>query len=177
MFGDIPITVTTAKAFRENSGNATWTFSNGTWCAKMKRSIPELHLRAGQQFRFKKSRSACSSGRLKEGSIQTLYHQTNEAAARKILASQRFRPGSHGMAGPGIYFATSKNHTSHKTTSSGVILQAQVQLGRIAFLDKHGDKSLTRAPRGYDSVCIDRDNGQEFVIYDTNQVKSIEIAY
>jgi hypothetical protein len=177
MFGNIPITVTTAKAFRENSGNATWTFSNGTWCAKMKRSIPELHLRAGQQFRFKKSRSACSSGRLKEGSIQTLYHQTNEAAARKILASQRFRPGSHGMAGPGIYFATSKNHTSHKTTSSGVILQAQVQLGRIAFLDKHGDKSLTRAPRGYDSVCIDRDNGQEFVIYDANQVKSIEIAY
>ena len=106
----------------------------------------------------------------------TLYHQTDAAAAQKILASQRFRLGSHGMAGVGIYFATSKFHTGHKTTSSGVILQARVRLGRIKTIGRAGNKSLTRPPAGYDSVCIDRDNGQEFVVYTSDQIDNIELA-
>ena len=89
------------------------------------------------------------------------------------------KPGSSGLAGGGIYFATSPEHTGHKATKTGVILEATVALGKILTLDANGDPNMTLQKleaMGFDSVCIARSvsSGQEYVVYDPDQVLSIE---
>ena len=89
------------------------------------------------------------------------------------------KPGSSGLAGGGIYFATSPEHTGHKAHKTGVILEATVALGKILTLDANGDPSMTLQKlkaKGFDSVCIARSvsSGQEYVVYDPVQVLSIE---
>jgi hypothetical protein len=49
----------------------------------------------------------------------TLYHQTNPAAANAILRSGKMMRGSAGLAGGGIYFATSKQDTDHTRRTNG----------------------------------------------------------
>jgi len=110
-----------------------------------------------------------------------LYHQTDEATAGIILRTQEFKPGSKGLAGGGIYFATTEELTGHKARASGVILRAYVRLGKILTLDADGDTrmSLHKLRRqGYDSVCIARkvSSGHEYVVYDPAQVLYIERA-
>jgi hypothetical protein len=110
-----------------------------------------------------------------------LYHQTNEAIAKIILRTQTFKPGSKGLAGPGIYFATSEKQTGHKARAHGVILRAFVRMGKILTLDADGDTrmSLHKLRRqGYDSVCIARtvSSGHEYVVYDPAQVLYVERA-
>lgn len=110
-----------------------------------------------------------------------LFHQTDEETAGIILSTQQMKPGSKGLAGGGIYFATAEELTGHKARSHGVILRAYVHLGKIKTLDANGDTKMTRDKlhrNGYDSVCIARQvsSGHEYVVYDPAQVLYIERA-
>ena len=107
-----------------------------------------------------------------------LYHQTDKKTADIIMKTQQMKPGSGGLAGGGIYFATTPELTGHKAHRHGVILEATVALGRIHTLEAAGDPSMTLQnlqSLGFDSVCIARPvlRGQEYVVYDPKQVLSI----
>jgi len=58
-----------------------------------------------------------------------LYHQTDVATSKIILQTQQMKPGNGGVAGGGIYFATTPELTAHKAQKNGVILEATVALG------------------------------------------------
>lgn len=110
-----------------------------------------------------------------------LYHQTDAATARIILQRQEMKPGTKGLAGGGIYFATTAASTSHKAVKQGIILQAYVSLGKILTLEADGDKLMTPEKLNgmhYDSVCIARkvSSGHEYVVYDPKRVLLIEKA-
>ena len=103
-----------------------------------------------------------------------LYHQTDHPTAGIILETQEMKPGSRGLAGGGIYFATTPELTGHKAHKKGVILEVTVDLGRIHTLVKR-DPTMTLQKlksMGFDSVCIARavSSGQEYVVYDPRQV-------
>jgi hypothetical protein len=107
-----------------------------------------------------------------------LYHQTDVASAYNILQTQKMKPGNGGVAGGGIYFATTPELTGHKAHKHGVILEATVALGRIHTLEAAGDPKMTLQKlkaMGFDSVCIARpvSRGQEYVVYDPKQVRNI----
>ena len=70
--------------------------------------------------------------------MSKLYHQTDPPTAEIILATQQMKPGNGGLAGGGIYFATTPELTAHKAHKRGVILEATVQLGMMHVLDKEG---------------------------------------
>jgi hypothetical protein len=106
--------------------------------------------------------------------MSKLYHQTDAETAEVILRTQRMKPGSGGLAGGGIYFATTPELTGHKAHRHGVILEATVALGKILTLDAAGDPTMTLQKlksKEYDSVCIARavSSGQEYVVYDPKQ--------
>lgn len=108
-----------------------------------------------------------------------LFHQTDSETAEIILRTQEMKPGTSGLAGGGIYFATSKELTHHKATRKGVILEATVRLGKIKTLDADGDRGMTHSKlqrMGFDSVCLARQvsSGHEYVVYDSKQVFYIE---
>jgi hypothetical protein len=106
----------------------------------------------------------------------TLYHQTDPSAADSILRDQRMLRGSGGMAGGGIYFATSPSDTQHKAKSHGVILSVKVRLGKIKTISSGGDTSITFTSlqrEGYDSVKIPRPGGTEYVVYNYDQCSQI----
>eukprot|EP00746_Dinoflagellata_sp_MGD_P026287 gnl/MRDRNA2_/MRDRNA2_16191_c0_seq1.p1 gnl/MRDRNA2_/MRDRNA2_16191_c0~~gnl/MRDRNA2_/MRDRNA2_16191_c0_seq1.p1 ORF type:complete len:241 (-),score=30.93 gnl/MRDRNA2_/MRDRNA2_16191_c0_seq1:69-791(-) len=110
-----------------------------------------------------------------------LFHQTDQATAEIILRTQEMKPGKKGLAGGGIYFATSQELTGHKAHAHGVILKAYVRLGKILTLEPEGDTKMTLGKlksHGFDSVCIARkvSSGQEYVVYDPTQVLLIERA-
>jgi hypothetical protein len=110
-----------------------------------------------------------------------LYHQTDPKAAEMILSTQRMKPGTKGLAGGGIYFATTKELTAHKAHGHGVILQAYVSLGKILTLEADGDRLMTPEKlkgMNFDSVCIARkvSSGHEYVVYDPERVLLIEKA-
>lgn len=108
-----------------------------------------------------------------------LYHQTDEGIADAIVKSQHMKPGTKGLAGAGIYFATTPELTGHKARGKGVILKAYVRLGKVLTLPEHGDTRMTLEKlrsMGFDSVCIARkvSSGHEYVVYDPSQVLHIE---
>ena len=110
-----------------------------------------------------------------------LYHQTDFATANIIIQTQKMKPGSGGLAGGGIYFATTPELTGHKAHKKGVILEATVALGRIHTLEAAGDSTMTLQKLnslGYNSVCIARavSSGHEYVVYDPKQVSAIQYA-
>ena len=121
-----------------------------------------------------RARKAAAAGGIR------LFHQTDRDIAEIILKTQRMKPGSSGLAGGGIYFATTPELTQHKAQRKGVILEATVRLGKIMTLDSDGDSSMSRPKLqrmgGFDSVCIARpvSRGHEYVVYDSKQVLSIE---
>jgi hypothetical protein len=110
--------------------------------------------------------------------MSKLYHQTDAGTAEIILRTQCMKPGSGGLAGGGIYFATTPELTGHKAHRHGVILEATVALGKIHTLAANGDPTMTLQKlksMGFDSVCIARavSSGQEYVVYDPGQVLRI----
>ena len=99
-------------------------------------------------------------------------YQTDLPTANIILETQQKKPG---LAGDGIYLATTPELTGHKAYRTGVILEVTVALGRIHTLDAIGDPTMTLQKlkaMGFDSVCIARavSSGQEYVVYDPRQV-------
>jgi hypothetical protein len=85
--------------------------------------------------------------------------------------------GSSGLAGGGIYFAESERETQGKAHSHGVMIVANVKLGRSKHVPPNGDQSITHRSlihEGYDSVMIPRPGGTEWVVYNYDQVEIIQ---
>lgn len=85
--------------------------------------------------------------RLNNGLTEKLYHQTSMAACKAIFkngkGSENFKPGSYGIAGPGIYFAVKAFHTGWKAQKFGCMIEALVQTGTVLETSYDADKSLT----------------------------------
>ena len=114
------------------------------------------------------------SGRLLGGMKKTLYHCTSKSSANSIR-SNGFRCGSSGLAGGGIYFADSVDDASRKARTQGVVLECEVNLGRVSHIGFNGDSSLSLSQLnrdGYDSVCIPR-NGTEYCVYEPWRVEVV----
>ena len=122
--------------------------------------------------------------RLQRGQVLTCYHQTSEDAAKSIISSQTFRPGTEGVAGGGMYFAVKPEETQVKTHNFGPILQCKVKLGNNKRLPYDGDKNFlpTNCRDGFerclnagvDSVSFPRNSGLEYVVYNRDQVYDIQ---
>ena len=109
------------------------------------------------------------SGRLLGGT--RLYHCTSKSSADAITRNG-FRCGSSGLAGGGIYFADSIDDASRKARTQGVVLECEVNLGRVRHIGFSGEDDLTLSRlnnAGYDSVCIPR-NGTEYCVYEPSRV-------
>ena len=105
----------------------------------------------------------------------TLYHETDQQSALSILSSQKMLRGNSGLAGGGIYFAESPLEARQKANSHGVLLSAQVRVGRCKEVHRQTDANFQdlRA-EGYDSVKIlGRATGIEYVVYSCEQVSNI----
>jgi hypothetical protein len=103
-----------------------------------------------------------------------LYHCTTKSNAASIRRSG-FRCGSSGLTGGGIYFAESIDDASRKAQSQGVVLECEVNLGRVKHVGSSGDSSLNLSQinrDGYDSVCIPR-NGTEYCVYEPSRVQVV----
>mmetsp|Transcript_21610 Transcript_21610/g.33807 ORF Transcript_21610/g.33807 Transcript_21610/m.33807 type:complete len:199 (+) Transcript_21610:192-788(+) len=112
-----------------------------------------------------------------QANTKILFHQTSEESAGRILADQRMLRGQDGLAGGGIYFALTREATNHKAQSHGVVLRCKVALGNVLEVSPEGDSSITFTnlqQHGHDSVLIPRGGGTEYVIYNWDQVLSIE---
>lgn len=106
-----------------------------------------------------------------------LYHQTNAAAAKEIVSTQKMILGSTGWAGGGIYFALTPEATNSKAHEKGVILKAKVRLGVVWYLAKTDPTMNFKklAALGADSIVLSRPTGPEYVVYHPDQVKKITI--
>ena len=112
------------------------------------------------------------SGRLLGG--RRLYHCTSRECADSIQR-HGFRCGSQGLAGGGIYFAESVADASRKAQSHGVVLECEVNLGRVMDVGSNGDNSLSLSSvrgRGYDSVRIPR-SGTEYCVYEPFRINIV----
>ncbi len=106
-----------------------------------------------------------------------LYHETDEAAASSILASQTFRCGRKGIVGPGVYFALNAEDTGHKAEHHGKKLKASVRLGKVLIIEhgqERGWNAMKVRAQGYDSVQINRRGGVEFCVYDPERITKVE---
>jgi hypothetical protein len=113
------------------------------------------------------------SGRLLGGT--RLYHCTTRSNADSIKRNG-FRCGSGGLTGGGIYFAESISDASRKARQNGVVLECNVELGRVMDVGFNGDDSLSLSSvrgRGYDSVRIPR-NGTEYCVYEPHRVRVVD---
>lgn len=117
-----------------------------------------------------------------DSNIKILYHTTSRDAAKAILSSRRFNRGASGMAGGGIYFATTASDTLHKALAPGTyksILEVRVKLGNVKRISPSGDPSITFQTlqrEGYDSVLMPRNpGGDEYVVYNSDQAEPIKI--
>ncbi len=116
------------------------------------------------------------SNRLNDTKTLVLYHQTDSVTAAKILQDQKMLRGTVGMAGGGIYFATSAHDTYHKARAQGTVLECQVHLGRVLSVSANGNRDMGFRKlyhTGYDSVMIPRSGGTEYVVYNSDQVVSV----
>jgi hypothetical protein len=106
------------------------------------------------------------------------FHATNASAARAIVESQTFLCGRGGMVGAGIYFAVSEQDARRKQQHGGdVLLSAMVRLGQQHVVAAGGDSTIcakTLAYMGKDSVMLLRENGYEYVVYQSDQVSDIQ---
>lgn len=120
--------------------------------------------------------------RLQENQLYPAYHQTNHDGFRGILQSNEMRRGSRGIAGGGIYFATDPNHTDHKmaVADGGFLLKCKVLLGNVSEWNAsqvETDMTFSKLLKfGYDSVHIPRHGGEEFVVYNSDQVQLKEVC-
>ncbi len=134
-------------------------------------SADEVHNPAIHATSCPRSGRSCATS--SPGQTVVGYHATSASAAASIRAGG-FRCGSSGLAGGGIYFATSEDDARRKSNhGNDVVLMCQLTLGRTLTLDQHGDQSMTLHKlngMGYDSVKILR-NGDEYVVYEPSRVR------
>ncbi|CAF2060759.1 unnamed protein product [Rotaria magnacalcarata] len=97
------------------------------------------------------------------------FHQTSHAAAYSIAQSE-LRPSSTGWIGPGIYFATSLNHTEFKANQFGAYICAKVDLGKTKRITNPKDWS---SGDQCDTVYYEHPHGaDEFCVHNQNQIRS-----
>ena len=103
------------------------------------------------------------------------YHATDARAAASIRTFG-FKCGLTGLAGGGIYFATSEADAKRKSRhGSAVVLECELRLGRTLTLEREGDRSMTLHElntMGFDSVKILR-SGDEYVVYEPWRVSVV----
>jgi len=122
-----------------------------------------------------------AQGPFKKPGVMTLYHTTSPEVAALILKGG-FKPGSDGWCGGAIYFLDTpvlpESKYSPTTTKDGAILEAKVDMGRMAIMDDkcsagYGLGVQAAVEHGFDSVSFDPGDGVEFVIANTSRVRSI----
>merc|ERR1712187_807664 len=72
------------------------------------------------------------------GNVMTLYHTTSPQIAELILR-EGFKPGRGGWCGGAIYFIDQpylKRTKFASTTKTGAIIEAKVDMGRMAKMDR-----------------------------------------
>jgi len=114
--------------------------------------------------------------RLREGEVIKVYHQTTQDACKAIIDS-RFYVGQYGLAGGGIYTATTAGLTFWKAQKFGCIIELYIATGKVKELPYHGDQSITLEAvvnGGYDSTWLPRGvphgAAPEYVVYFSDQV-------
>jgi len=115
--------------------------------------------------------------RLNQNNIMILYHQTSFSNALSILKDSKFNLSSSGMMGSGIYFAETPEDANRKATHAGAILKCTVKMGNMVE-SNISDTSFTFESvlsNGYDSVKATFRKGNEYVVYNSDQVVSMSI--
>lgn len=113
------------------------------------------------------------------GNVELLYHQTSKENAEKILREKKMMRGQTGLVGGGIYFCKSINLTHGKAHQKGHAVIANVKLGRVKTVSAAGDSTITfrsLLKKGYDSVRVSRSSGEEYVVYNYDQVQVMGIT-
>jgi hypothetical protein len=111
-----------------------------------------------------------------------LYHETNLQSAELIIRSQRMHVGTARdlMFGKAIYFAGNPKLAGRKSRHHGVVLVADVNLGRTLSLDRpNSTLSLARMEKlGYQSVMgrAGPAHPWEYAVYNPAQVTNIRRA-
>ena len=121
---------------------------------------------------------AIASGMNVPPGCEWLFHETNEQAAGAILKGSMAR-GSGGAAGGGIYFAQTPALARQKAHNHGVMLKCLVYLGNIREINMQDDavRGLTFAElrkQGFDAARLTFMNGDEYAVYNRDQVLVIE---
>ncbi|CAM4741324.1 unnamed protein product [Rotaria magnacalcarata] len=97
----------------------------------------------------------------KDHQIVVGFHQTSHVAAYAIAQSE-LKGSKTGWIGPGIYFATSLDHTEFKANKFGAYICAKVDLGKTKRITDpaewskadHHDTVYYEHPRGADEFCV-----------------------
>jgi len=112
--------------------------------------------------------------------IMTLYHTTSPEVAELIL-KEGFKPGSGGWCGGAIYFIDHPHLPKSKynpvTTKDGAIIEARVDMGRMATMDRKcnagfGHGVSAAVSHGFESVTFNPGDGAEYVIHSNSRVIS-----
>ncbi|CAF1256198.1 unnamed protein product [Adineta ricciae] len=97
------------------------------------------------------------------------FHQTSHKFA-SLIAQDNLRASSDGWIGPGIYFATSLNHTEFKANQFGAYICAKVNLGKTKRIT---DPKEWRSKEKYDTIYYAHPLGaDEFCVHTPAQIHS-----
>lgn len=124
----------------------------------------------------------------KDRGVYTMYHGTNVANARLIIANG-FQQSSGGMLGPGVYVSRdetkAKRYPLLSNASDRVVLELRVRVGRVKRIDKDNHPmQYTWSMQGYDTAWVPPNCGMKAVpsgleedcVYDPKRVKVVGIA-
>ena len=110
-----------------------------------------------------------SPDRTNDNQIVVGFHQTSHVAAYSI-AKTSLKPSEDGWIGPGIYFATSLNHTQFKANQFGAYVCAQVDLGKTQRIN---NPKVWRSVAQCDTVYYQHPSGaDEFCVRNPQQIRS-----
>jgi hypothetical protein len=121
----------------------------------------------------------------------TVYHQSSPQVCDLIMASS-FRLGSGGLCGKGIYFALTPQATRTKAITKGshggCMMELTVEVGKQGYFaasDRRPNRKYKEScgswnsmnadilhAKGYDSVLMNRADGDEVIIFEPERVKS-----
>jgi hypothetical protein len=107
---------------------------------------------------------------------KTLFHCTNAENAASIRRNG-FRCGKSGLAGGGIYLAETEEDAKRKAHQHGVIIECEVDLGKVHKVGFDGDESLCLSrlkSMGCNSVSIAR-KGTEYCVYEPQRVAVVQV--
>ncbi|UJR24471.1 hypothetical protein I4U23_005846 [Adineta vaga] len=110
-----------------------------------------------------------SPEKTQDGQIVIGFHQTSHKFA-SMIAKNNFEPSPKGWIGPGVYFATSLNHTEFKANQFGAYICARVDLGKTKRIT---DPTLWKTVEGYDTIYYEHPFGaDEFCVKSKRQILS-----